>query len=326
MKLLLAFLLYTGFIYSQKINGNSFESNFSAWTNCFPGNFIFHINHADTAIPMNQVTIDDSAILISDKFSFTEGPAADSNGNIFFTDQPKNQIWKYNVEGKLTLFMDQTGRSNGMHFDKKGNIISCADEHNQLWSISPKKKVTVLVNNYEGQTFNGPNDVWVNPVSGDIYFTDPYYKRDYWKKDHVHMKEERLYFLAKNTKGAIIADGELTKPNGIVGTPDGKFLYVADIGANKTFIYKINKDGTLSDKKLFVEQGSDGMTIDNAGNVYLTGKGVTIYNHEGKMIQKIPINEDWTGNICFGGSDKNILFITASKSIYIMHMKVKGTY
>jgi gluconolactonase len=324
MKLWIACIFFTSFFYAEGAHVNAFGSNFTLGNYSFITNFIFQRNHADTAIIMDKVTLDDSATLISDKFSFTEGPTADSKGNIFFTDQPNDQIWKYDVEGKLTLFMEKTGRSNGMYFDKKGNIISCADEHNKLWSISPKKEVSVLVNNYEGQTFNGPNDVWVNPVSGDLYFTDPYYKRDYWSNEHVHMKEERVYFLSKNYKDPIIADGDITKPNGIVGTPDGKFLYVADIGGNKTFVYKINKDGTLSGKKLFVEQGSDGMTIDNAGNVYLTGKGVTIYNHDGQMIQKIPIHEDWTGNICFGGIDKNILFITASKSVYIVHMRVKG--
>ena len=122
-----------------------------------------------------------------------------------------------------------------------------------------------------------------------------------------------------------MADSSLQKPNGIIGTPDGKWLFVADIGGNKTFKFEIDKNGKLVNKKLFVNQGSDGMTIDNKGNIYLTGKGVTIYNPKGEKIEHIDIPEDWTGNICFGGKNKNILFITASKSIYIVHMKVRGS-
>jgi gluconolactonase len=218
--------------------------------------------------------------------------------------------------------MENAGRSNGLYFDKKGDLISCADEQNQLWDISSGKKVKVLIKDFNGQHLNGPNDLWINPVNGDIYFTDPYYKRDYWKKDHDHIKEQRVYYLTKNKVVPVEAD--MVRPNGIIGTPDGKFLYIADIGGSKIFKYRINNDGTLSDKQLFANQGSDGMTIDNRGNIYLTGKGITVYNPQGEMIHHIPVPEDWTANVCFGGKDKNILFITASKSIYILPMKVKG--
>lgn len=277
----------------------------------------------DTGINENKIALD-TPVLISSQFSFTEGPAVDKEGNIFFTDQPNNQIRKYDIDGKLSLFMDNTSRSNGMYFDNKGNLISCADEHNQLVAITPSKKIRVLANNFNGKIFNGPNDVWVNPVNGDLYFTDPYYKRDYWEKDHPHIAEENVYYLGKNKKQPVLAETELTKPNGIIGTPDGKFLFIADIGDNKTYKYTINKDGSLSGKQLFTNQGSDGMTIDNRGNIYLTGKGVTVYNKEGKMIQQIPIPEDWTANVCFGGKNKDELFITASKSVYVLHTRVNG--
>ena len=122
----------------------------------------------------------------------------------------------------------------------------------------------------------------------------------------------------------IRVDGETVKPNGIVGTPDGKYLYVADMGTGETYKYDINKDGTLKNKQVFANEASDGMTIDNRGNIYLTGKGVAIYNQEGKKIEHIDIPEKWTGNVCFGGKDKHILFITASKSIYIIPTRVKG--
>lgn len=277
----------------------------------------------DTGINQNKITTD-TLKLISDKFSFTEGPAVDKEGNVFFTDQPNNKIWKYDINGKLSLFMDNTGRSNGLYFDNKGNIISCADEHNQLWLISPQKKITVLVSNFNGQVLNGPNDVWVNPTNDDIYFTDPYYKRNYWAEDHPHIAAQNVYYLAKDKTKPVLVEDQLTQPNGIVGSPDGRFLFIADIGADKTYKYRIDKDGSLSNKELFTNHGSDGMTIDNEGNIYLTGKGVTVYNKDGKIIEHIPVPEDWTANICFGGKNMDELFITASKSVYTIHTKVKG--
>jgi len=261
--------------------------------------------------------------LISRQFSFTEGASTDKKGNVFFTDQPNNKIWEYSVAGKLTLFMDSTGRSNGMYFDKKGNLVTCADEHEQLWSISPQKKVKVLLTDYQGHLMNGPNDIWIDDKGG-IYMTDPYYQRPWWNRTKSDLDGEKVYYLPKGKTQPVIVDADLKKPNGIVGTPDGKYLYVADIEGNKTYKYAINKNGTLSNRQLFVEQGSDGMTLDENGNVYLTGKGVTIYNPDGKKIGHIDIHEPWTANLCFGGANKDVLFITASTAIYIVKMNVKG--
>lgn len=261
--------------------------------------------------------------MISNQFSFTEGASVDKKGNVFFTDQPNNRIWEYDVDGKLLLWMENTSRSNGTYFDNKGNLVSCADEHDQLISISPKKKIKVLVSNFEGHLLNGPNDVWVAP-NGDMYFTDPYYQRDYWERKKPDLASQDVYYLPKGSSKPIDMVSDLKQPNGIVGTPDGKYLYVADIQANKTYKYTIASDGKLIDKQLVFEQGSDGMTLDERGNIYVTGKGVTVYSPSGVKIAHIDIPEPWTANLCFAGKNKNILFITASKAIYILHMKVKG--
>ncbi|MFN3382367.1 MAG: SMP-30/gluconolactonase/LRE family protein, partial [Runella zeae] len=142
---------------------------------------------------------------VSKQFKFTEGPAVDKKGNIYFTDQPNDKIWKYDTEGELSLFMDKTGRSNGLYIDKKGNIISCADQNNELWSISPKKKITVLLSDYQGKKHNGPNDLWID-AKGGIYFTDPYYQRDYWERKKPEMDKQNVYYLPKGTKEAIVVD------------------------------------------------------------------------------------------------------------------------
>jgi gluconolactonase len=261
--------------------------------------------------------------MISNQFSFTEGASVDKKGNVFFTDQPNNQIWEYDVNGKLSLWMSNTSRSNGTYFDSKGNLISCADERDELISISPKKKIKVLVSNFAGHLLNGPNDVWVAP-KGDMYFTDPYYQRDYWERKKPDLASQDVYYLPMGSTKPIDMISDLKQPNGIVGTPDGKYLYVADIQANKTYKYAIALDGKLTDKQLVFDQGSDGMTLDERGNIYVTGKGVTVYSPSGGKIAHIDIPEPWTANLCFSGKNKDDLFITASKAIYVLHMKVKG--
>ena len=260
---------------------------------------------------------------VSNQFSFTEGPAADNKGNIFFTDQPNDKIWEFDINGKLSLFMDSTGRSNGLYFDKQGNLIACADERNQLWSITPQRKVTILLKEFQGHRLNGPNDLWIDPRGG-IYFTDPYYQRDYWERKSPEIDGQKVYYLPKGKSEAIIVDGELAQPNGIVGTPDGRVLYVADIQAGKTYRYEIRPDGSLANRTLLISQGSDGMTLDNKGNLYLTGNGVTVYNNEGHKLGNIPVPSGWTANVCFGGKNRDNLFITASESIYTLPMQVKG--
>lgn len=262
-------------------------------------------------------------VKLSQQFAFAEGPAVDKVGNIYFTDQPNDKIWKYDVDGKLSVFMDKTGRANGLYVDKKGSIIACSDEHNELWAITPKRKVTVLLTDVEGKKLNGPNDLWIDKKGG-IYFTDPYYQRDYWQRKKPELKGQYVYYLPKGKEQAVIVDSLLVKPNGIVGKADGSTLYVADIADNKTYQYQINADGSLSNRRLFVAQGSDGITIDTEGNLYLSGRGVTIYNAAGTQLGNIPVPSNWVGNICFGGRDRTTLLITASESVYTLEMVVKG--
>ena len=260
---------------------------------------------------------------LADGFNFTEGPACDRFGNVFFTDQPNNKIYKWSTENKLSQFGESFGRANGMYFDKNGNLISCSDEKDEVWSITPEGKVSVLVTDYEGKKLNGPNDLWIAP-NGGIYLTDPFYKRPWWDHQTSQQDGEHVYYLAPGAQKLIRVVNDMKQPNGIIGTPDGKILYIADIKANKTWQYSINKNGSLCDKKLFAEMGSDGMTIDNKGNVYLTGKGVTIFSKKGVKILNITIPENWTANVTFGGKDRHLLFITASKSVYGLKMRVNG--
>jgi gluconolactonase len=262
---------------------------------------------------------------IGSGFIFTEGPAVDKMGNVFFTDQPNNTILKWSANsGQLNIFSDDSGRANGLFFDQNGNLLACADMDNQIWSFSPDGKHKVLLDSYDGKKLNGPNDLWVHP-NGGIFFTDPLYKRNYWTRNPDRQQDgEHVYFMSQDGKKVERVETTLVKPNGIVGSANGKLLYVADIGGKKTYSYRINKNNQLIDKKLFVEMGSDGMTLDQKGNVYLTGDGVTVFNKKGIKIAHIPLNARWTANVCFGGSDKSTLFITSMDGLYTLDMNVKG--
>ncbi|MAJ50130.1 MAG: gluconolactonase [Flammeovirgaceae bacterium] len=265
---------------------------------------------------------DAKLIKIADNFEFTEGPAVDSRGNVYFTDQPNDQILKLSVGGELEVFLTPSGRSNGLYFDTKDNLYACADALGQIWKIDANKNIQVLLKDFQGKRLNGPNDLWIDPKGG-IYFTDPFYQRSYWEHTSPYLSSENVYYLSPKGTTKIVATG-LDQPNGIIGTPDGSLLYVADIGRQLTYNYQIGTNGNLSNQKLFVAMGSDGMTIDEQGNVYLTGDGVSVFDSTAKKIEHIKIDEPWTANVTFGGPDRDILFITASKAIYRLAMKVKG--
>jgi gluconolactonase len=208
-------------------------------------------------------------------YQFTEGNATDAKtGDVYFVDQPANRIHKWSAaDNKVSLFLEPSGRANGMYFDAKGNLIACADEKNEVWSITPDGKHTVLVSSagFEGKPLDGPNDVWVRP-DGGLYLTDPHYRRNWWDPSVTRPAQSirSVYYLAPGAKELKRVAADFQMPNGIIGTPDGKTLYVADINARQTFAFDIQPDGSLANRRHIANYGSDGMTIDNQGNLYFT--------------------------------------------------------
>ena len=256
-------------------------------------------------------------------FEFTEGPTSDRDGNVFFTDQPNNRIMKWSVDGTLSTFLQPAGRANGMYFDAKGHLLACADEHTALWSIAPDGSHTVIANRFDGKPLNGPNDVWESP-GGAIYLTDPFYARPWWDYKERPQESEQVLVLSADRQTLRRVTADLVKPNGIIGTPDGKTLFVSDIRAGRTYAYDIQPDGSLSNRRLRCEQGSDGMTLDSDGRLYLTGKGVSVFDREGRQVDQIDVPEPWTANVSFGGRDHRTLFITASKGLYAIALRTRG--
>ncbi len=281
-------------------------------------------------------------VVLASGFLFTEGPAAAPNGDVYFTDQPNDRIlvWRCasadGLAGRMEVVQQPAGRANGMAFDAQGRLIVCADEHNELRALEVESGASrVLVRSFEGAAFNGPNDVWCHP-SGALYFTDPYYQRPWWSRTAPALASADVYRLAPEEQPAdprregggraltrVATDFE--RPNGIVGTPDGRTLYVSDIGRGETWAFDVRPDGTLGERRLVAPLGSDGMTLDERGHLYLTGDGVTVVDPStGQVVLHIPVPESWTANVTFGGPDRRTLFITAKGALYGLRMNVRG--
>ena len=256
-------------------------------------------------------------------FKFTEGPAGDAKGNIYFSDIPNNRIHYLTAAGKLTTFRADSGGTNGLFVDADGSLLACEGVRQRVVSIAIDEKgkagkVTVLARTHGGKPLNKPNDLWPDPKGG-IYFTDPVYGRGF----KVVQDGENVYYLKPDRKTIIRVIDDMVRPNGIIGTPDGKTLYVTDHGGKKTFRYTIRPDGTLGGKTFFAPIGSDGMTIDTEGNVYLTEAGVLVYSPVGKKIATIAVPQR-PANVCFAGKDLQTLYITARRSVYSVRTRTRG--
>jgi gluconolactonase len=253
-------------------------------------------------------------------FVFTEGPAADATGNVYFTDIPNNRIHQWSVDGVLSTVRENSGGANGLFFDRKGALIACEGGNRRLVSLDPQGRVTVLADQIEGKNLNSPNDLWIDPKGG-IYFSDP----RYGNREGMELKESVYYLSPDRTKLTRVID-DLVKPNGLIGTKDGRTLYAADRSnkpEDKNYAFDIRPDGMVANKRFFCPEGADGMTIDCEGNVYVTRDGVSVYNPAGKKIATIDVPEK-PSNVCFGGKDRRTLFITARTSLYSIRMRVKG--
>jgi gluconolactonase len=254
-------------------------------------------------------------------FSFTEGPAVDKEGNIYFTDIPNNMILIWTIDNRLDTFSANSGGANGLYFDRDGNLLACEGEEGRITSTSPDGEIKTLAGEFNGKRFNKTNDLWPDGKGG-VYFTDP----RYGGQGELPQDGEHVYYIKPDHSSVIRVCDDFVKPNGLIGTPDGKMLYITDAGGGKTYRYDIEEDGLLSNKTLFVEYGCDGMTIDKSGNVYLTTGGkqaVDIFSPDGELLKSIEVPEK-PSNVCFGGKKRNQLFITARTSLYRVELNTRG--
>jgi len=254
-------------------------------------------------------------------FKFTEGPAVDKDGNVYFSDIPNSKIWIWTLADSLKLFRENSNGSNGLYFDKNQNLLACEGGASQISLTTPEGDYKIIASGFEGKPFNSTNDLWPDDKGG-VYFTDPQYGGD---MNNLNQGGMHVFYIQPHGEIIKVCD-DLTRPNGVVGTPDGKTLYVSDRGAGKTYSYSIEEDGSLSNKTHVIDEGSDGMTLDKEGHIYITTKGqsqVDVFSKDGKLVKTIEIPEAPT-NVCFGGKDRNQLYITAQTSLYRVGLNKEG--
>ena len=249
---------------------------------------------------------------------FTEGPAADAAGNVFFSDVTASTIYRWSLSNQLSVVRTNSGGANGLKFDPTGNLLICEGGNGRLTSLTAQSNLTVLAGTYGGLRFNEPNDLWVDPAGG-VYFTDPVFFGH-----SVLQGGEHVYYLSPDRSSLLRVATDLVRPNGLVGTPDGRTLYLADWGATNVFRYTINPNGTLTNKTLFAQVRCDGMTLDAEGHLYLTETAIRVFDSTGQELEQITVPERPT-NLAFGGRDRKTLFVTTDAgSLYSLQMRVSG--
>lgn len=259
-------------------------------------------------------------------FAFTEGPAADADGNLYFTDIPNNRIHKRDASGTLTVFVEPSGHCNGLLV--VGNRLLACEMDGQLkqYDLATAEQ-TSLASEYKGTRFNAPNDLVIDKTGG-IYFTDPRYRApEPWPQG-----TEAVYYRAADGKVKRLVEDRIA-PNGIILSPDEKTLYVIPSMEKQMWSYAVEAPGKIGKGKVFCtltqpegkdDTGGDGLTIDTNGNLYITtALGLQVFDPTGKQLGIIEIPEH-PANVAFGGKDNKTLFVTARQSLYSVETSAIG--
>jgi len=260
-------------------------------------------------------------------FQFTEGPAADRQGNLFFSDVAGDKLYQVDAKGQLSTLLDPSHHTNGLMCNAAGNIVAC-EMDGRLIEINPKtKEVKSLADGYEGKRFNAPNDLVIDR-DGGVYFTDPHFRAPMPLPQGVRA----FYYRAPDGKVTRLGVVE-TAPNGIILSPDEKTLYVIPSGQAEMLAYPVEAPGKIGKERVFctlkqaagkTNGGGDGLTIDTQGNLYITSAlGIQVFNPQGHLLGIIEFPEQ-PANCDFGGKGNMTLYATARTSLYAVPMEVAG--
>ena len=276
---------------------------------------------------------------VAGPFNFTEGPAWDGEA-IIFTDIPNNRIMRYHpISGECTEFRTGTNEANGLMFDKEGELYACEGGGRRMVRYNADGTTTVLADQFEGKRLNSPNDLAFD-AQGRIWFTDPRYGEEVYDLELDHQSVFRLDPQADGTWEITRVTFDTTKPNGILISPDQKWLYVAQSAygtdPRELRAYPIYDDGSLGDYQVrhnfYPHRAIDGMCLDTEGNIIATagantsgpGPMIYVFAPNGRVLETHPVPVDRPTNCTFGDPDLQTLYVTATGSLFRARTKRKG--
>jgi gluconolactonase len=259
-------------------------------------------------------------------FGFTEGPMWDAAGFLYVSDETINKIFRVYRDGKKEEVI-ALGDPDGNTFDRQHRLIDCASVLRAIIAVTPDGKYKILADHYEGKKFNSPNDVIVGP-DGALYFTDPTLDLVAGEKQEIPF--QGVYRL--DDKGTVrLLTKDLTQPNGLAFSPDGRHFYIDDSEQRNIRVYDAASDGKLSNGRIFGEEPGakhegvpDGIKVDKSGNLFVTGpKGIWVWDAQGNHLGTIALPEQ-PANLTWGDKDYRTLYITATTSVYRLELKTQG--